>query len=77
MVTEYWTGWFDHWGQGFHDQGTTVEGKKKNFILKKLDDGNNVKNTIEFADTLERILVRNSSVNFYMFHGGTRCALYI
>lgn len=26
MVMEFWTGWFDHWGQGFHDQGTTVEG---------------------------------------------------
>lgn len=27
MVAEFWTGFFDHWGQGFHDQGSTVEGK--------------------------------------------------
>ena len=24
-----------------------------------------------FSDNLERIFIRNGSVNFYMFHGGT------
>ncbi|XP_046649985.1 beta-galactosidase-1-like protein 2 [Daphnia pulicaria] len=49
MVAEFWSGWFDHWGQGYHG-GSSLE---------------------EFSYTLERIFTRNSSVNFYMFIGGT------
>ncbi|EFX60880.1 hypothetical protein DAPPUDRAFT_341105, partial [Daphnia pulex] len=49
MVTEFWSGWFDQWGKGYHD-GSSLE---------------------DFSYTLERIFTRNSSVNFYMFIGGT------
>ncbi|KZS05123.1 Beta-galactosidase [Daphnia magna] len=49
MVAEFWSGWFDHWGKGYHG-GSSVE---------------------EFSYTLEQIFTRNSSVNFYMFIGGT------
>ncbi|XP_057375258.1 beta-galactosidase-1-like protein 2 [Daphnia carinata] len=49
MVAEFWSGWFDHWGQLYHD-GTALN---------------------DFTYVLERIFTRNSSVNFYMFVGGT------
>lgn len=48
MVTEYWSGWFDHWQEGHHRFGVSA-----------------------FASTAEAILARGSSINFYMFHGGT------
>ncbi|VDI38290.1 Hypothetical predicted protein [Mytilus galloprovincialis] len=48
MVTEFWSGWFDHWT-------STHKGLP-------LDD---------FAQTLTDILDAGSSVNMYMFHGGT------
>ncbi|XP_071520431.1 beta-galactosidase-1-like protein 2 [Panulirus ornatus] len=49
LVTEFWTGWYDHWLQESH---STWEPSK-------------------FASTLEQILQLNSSVNMYMFIGGT------
>lgn len=48
MVMEYWSGWFDHWGE--RHQTTDVT---------------------KFSQTLNEILSFPSSVNFYMFHGGT------
>ena len=48
MVTEFWSGWFDHWGSKHH--------------VLKLD---------QFEQILDVILRMNSSVNFYMFVGGT------
>ncbi|CAL4069324.1 unnamed protein product, partial [Meganyctiphanes norvegica] len=49
MVTEFWTGWFDHWLADVHIGW----------------------NAQEFAANLEMILQHNSSVNLYMFIGGT------
>ncbi|XP_015598574.1 beta-galactosidase-1-like protein 2 [Cephus cinctus] len=49
MVMEYWTGWFDHWLEEYH----------------------NTEPPQVYCDVLERILKFPSSVNFYMFHGGT------
>ncbi|XP_037526905.1 beta-galactosidase isoform X1 [Rhipicephalus sanguineus] len=48
VVTEYYPGWLDHWGQ----RHAKVDQK---LVMK----------------TFEKILQRNASVNFYMFHGGT------
>jgi beta-galactosidase GanA len=48
-VAEYWTGWFDNWGDKHH-----------------------TRDLHSFAAELEAILfTMNSSVNQYMFHGGT------
>lgn len=48
MVGEFWTGWFDHWGEKHHVLALS-----------------------NFTETLDAILARGASVNFYMFHGGT------
>lgn len=48
MVMEFWTGWFDHWGEKHH-----------------------VWPIQEFEKVLNWIFDQDSSVNFYMFHGGT------
>ena len=48
MVMEWWTGWFDYWGEKHHDWSPE-----------------------EFEENLGKILDHGSSVNFYMFHGGT------
>ncbi|KAH8035296.1 hypothetical protein HPB51_004537 [Rhipicephalus microplus] len=48
VVTEYYPGWLDHWGQRH----------------AKVDQALVMK-------TFEKILQRNASINFYMFHGGT------
>ena len=47
-VSEFWSGWFDRWGQKHHTWAT--------------DD---------YAKNFQTILDLNSSVNVYMFHGGT------
>ena len=49
MVTEFWSGWFDHWGDPFHHTTTVTD----------------------FIETVDFILRSNSSINFYMFVGGT------
>ncbi|XP_018016621.1 beta-galactosidase-1-like protein 2 [Hyalella azteca] len=49
MVTEFWSGWFDHWLADVHTDWDVDE----------------------FATTLDYILSHGSSVNFYMFIGGT------
>ncbi|MEV6759693.1 glycoside hydrolase family 35 protein [Streptomyces sp. NPDC051105] len=48
MCTEFWDGWFDHWG-GPH-------------AARSAEDA---------AATLDEMLAAGTSVNFYMFHGGT------
>ncbi|ELT88070.1 hypothetical protein CAPTEDRAFT_181391 [Capitella teleta] len=48
MVMEFWSGWFDHWGEQ-----------------------HNLCHHAEFIDVFKWILLEGSSVNFYMFHGGT------
>jgi len=48
MVTEFWTGWFDHWTSQHNP--TSIE---------------------KYEESLTWILKANSSVNMYMFHGGT------
>ena len=48
MVMEWWTGWFDYWGEDHHDWAPE-----------------------DFETQLRAILEFGSSVNFYMFHGGT------
>lgn len=53
MVMEYWTGWFDHWGEKHHTRSAQ-----------------------DFGNVLEDILTSNSSVNFYMFHGGTNWGFF-
>jgi beta-galactosidase len=53
MVTEFWSGWFDHWGEPHHISE---------------DGSDSIQRSI---DTLDAILATGSSVNFYMFHGGT------
>ena len=70
MVTEFWTGWFDHWFQAFHE-GLTVSGSRPVKIylyLYRIDlfffmEG--------FSNILTDILALGGSVNMYMFHGGT------
>ena len=49
MVTEFWAGWFDHWGQ----------------------QGHSTLSPTTFNKTMREILNAGSSVNQYMFHGGT------
>lgn len=53
MVTEFWSGWFDHWGEKHHIA---------------LDTSNSIERSVQ---SLDEILAAGSSVNFYMFHGGT------
>jgi len=48
MVMEFWTGWFDWWGEKHHTLSVS-----------------------EFQQTLDDILSGGSSVNLYMFFGGT------
>ncbi|XP_031562166.1 beta-galactosidase-1-like protein 2 [Actinia tenebrosa] len=48
MVTEFWSGWFDHWGEDHH--------------ILSLD---------KTVQRVTNILAMGSSINFYMFHGGT------
>lgn len=48
MVMEFWTGWFDWWGEKHHT--LTLQ---------------------DFSEELNKILSAKSSVNFYMFFGGT------
>ncbi|XP_032237700.1 beta-galactosidase-1-like protein 2 [Nematostella vectensis] len=48
MVTEFWSGWFDHWGEDKHV--LTVE---------------------KAAERTKNILKMESSINYYMLHGGT------
>uniref|UniRef100_A0A4W3H299 Beta-galactosidase n=2 Tax=Callorhinchus milii TaxID=7868 RepID=A0A4W3H299_CALMI len=47
MVMEYWTGWFDHWGDHHH---VFSEG---------------------LIDIITALLLKDVSLNLYMFHGGT------
>jgi beta-galactosidase len=50
-VAEFWSGWFDKWGDKSHNRGFSVE---------------------NFGKVLEQIVFQmNSSVNIYMFIGGT------
>jgi beta-galactosidase len=48
FVTEYWPGWFDHWGHPHETRPTDKQVKDLNYILG-----------------------HRSSINIYMFHGGT------
>ncbi|HEY0309072.1 MAG TPA: beta-galactosidase family protein [Acidobacteriaceae bacterium] len=48
FVTEYWPGWFDHWGHPHETRPTD----------KQVED-------------LKYVLSHKSSINIYMFHGGT------
>uniref|UniRef100_A0A8C5XXQ3 Beta-galactosidase n=1 Tax=Microcebus murinus TaxID=30608 RepID=A0A8C5XXQ3_MICMU len=48
MVMEYWTGWFDSWG-----------------------DPHNILDSSEVLKTVSTIINAGSSINLYMFHGGT------
>ena len=69
MATEFWSGWFDHWSQGYHNV-TTAEGKV--ISVQVLGDVvSSVELFKEFGQTLSEIFAFNASVNFYMFHGGT------
>lgn len=58
MVGEYWTGWFDHWGEPHH--------------LLPPWGGNDKRNPAEVpAEGVDWFLSNNTSFNLYMFHGGT------
>ncbi|XP_076968484.1 beta-galactosidase-1-like protein 2 isoform X2 [Tamandua tetradactyla] len=48
MVMEYWTGWFDSWGDPHH-----------------------ILDSSEVLKTVSAIINAGSSINLYMFHGGT------
>jgi len=48
FVTEYWPGWFDHWGEPHETRPTDKQVQDLNYILS-----------------------HKSSINIYMFHGGT------
>ncbi|MET7763352.1 beta-galactosidase [Streptomyces sp. NPDC005393] len=48
MCTEFWIGWFDHWGEPHH-----------------------VRAPEDAAAALDALLSAGTSVNLYMFHGGT------
>ncbi|MDR3734086.1 MAG: beta-galactosidase [Acidobacteriaceae bacterium] len=48
FVTEYWPGWFDHWGHPHETRPTDKQVQDLNYILS-----------------------HKSSINIYMFHGGT------
>lgn len=52
VVTEYYPGWMDHWGEAHANVSTDA-----------------------ICNTLNEILEKNASVNFYMFHGGTNFGL--
>jgi len=62
FCSEYWDGWFDHWLIIF-------------FFLFNLfnirTEKHHTTNVTDTANTLDQILAYNSSVNMYMYHGGT------
>ncbi|CBY13726.1 unnamed protein product [Oikopleura dioica] len=56
MVAEYWTGWFDWWGEKHHTLGFPWKNK---FALDK------------FVGTTKDLIEQEASFNLFMFHGGT------
>jgi hypothetical protein len=69
MATEFWSGWFDHWSQGYHD-GSTVASMDL-LPVQSVDQLMFGLYHTDFNNTLREILSFGGSVNFYMFHGGT------
>ena len=69
MATEFWSGWFDHWSQGYHD-GSTVASMGPLHVQSINQLTFELYHT-DFNNTLREILSFGGSVNFYMFHGGT------
>jgi len=63
MVTEFWTGWFDHWFAFFH--GILLVESKTTFVLYVTSVCK------DFENILHTIFVNNGNVNFYIFSGGT------
>ena len=58
MVGEYWTGWFDHWGEKHH-------------LLPPWGGNDKRKPADVPAEGVDWMLSNNTSFNLYMFHGGT------
>lgn len=58
MVGEYWTGWFDHWGEKHH-------------LLPPWGGNDKRKPADVPAEGVDWMLKNNVSFNLYMFHGGT------
>lgn len=69
MVMEFWSGWFDHWFEEHHEiplDGKTTE-ISLSVVIRQI-----IPRFLDFATWLEGIFTHsNTSVNFYMFHGGT------
>ncbi len=58
MVGEYWTGWFDHWGETHH-------------LLPPWGGNDKRKPADVPAEGIDWLLKNGISFNLYMFHGGT------
>ena len=56
FVAEYWTGWFDWWGDKHHDMGFPW---KNRFSLDR------------FVGTTKELIELGANFNLFMFHGGT------
>lgn len=56
LVAEYWTGWFDWWGDKHHDMGFPW---KNRFSLDR------------FVGTTKELIELGANFNLFMFHGGT------
>ena len=56
LIAEFWTGWFDWWGEKHHDLGFPW---KNRFSLDR------------FVGTTKELIELGANFNFFMFHGGT------
>ena len=56
LIAEYWTGWFDWWGDKHHDMGFPW---KNRFSLDR------------FVGTTKEVIELGANFNLFMFHGGT------
>ncbi len=71
LVSEYWSGWFDHWYEPRHNDMTTQSETGKKFRYFFCLSFSKICVAAEFEDILGTIFDYQGSVNFYMFHGGT------
>lgn len=56
LIAEYWTGWFDWWGEKHHDLGFPWRNR---FSLDR------------FVGTTKELIELDANFNLFMFHGGT------
>lgn len=74
MVMEYWSGWFDVWGEHhhvFHAEGKETLLQCDCFLLHTWSYLCAVSSLTDMLAVVSEILERGVSINLYMFHGGT------